>query len=317
MNKSKTKALEINFDHIKYIVTDGQTARVTGTIDGIAVNGDSVLNPKTFLHFEHTDGGNLLHINYVQQHKLLPTKNGERNLLTWVWKAGAGINIPRTDFTWRGEALNNMFHIAGYNISAESGLRLYAFKKVFIEATGKTGFVQYINALANTPGPPPIPQIAAGLVLASGLLQVAKIVRTEPPKYAEGTLDAPETRQSITDEEGSELHFDKNWRLRDVGKESGQRMKMVYKGDKIIPADTSKIIKQIMINNAIQNKEESFKFDYDLFANKTAKAINNKSNSAFLLDNGKILKISEKNGRITIDATELNKKEYGNQRLVK
>jgi hypothetical protein len=184
------------------------------------------------------------------------------------------------------------------------------------QATMNT-YLAFTNALANTPGPPPIPQIAAGLVLASGLLQVAKIVSTEPPKFADGTLYAPETRQSITDEEGSELHFDKNWRLRDVGKESGKRMKMVYKGDKIIPADTSKIIKQIMINNAIQNKEESFKFDYDLFANKTAKAINNKSNSAFLLDNGKILKISEKNGRITIDATELNKKEYGNQRLVK
>lgn len=150
LNKTKTKALEINFDHIKYIVTDGQTARVTGTIDGIPVNGDSVLNPKTFLHFEHTDGGNLLHINYVQQHKLLPTKNGERSLLTWVWKAGAGINIPRTDFTWRGNQLNNMFHIAGYNISAESGVRYYPFKKFFLEFTGKTGFVQYINALANT-----------------------------------------------------------------------------------------------------------------------------------------------------------------------
>jgi hypothetical protein len=151
LNKAKTKALEINFDHIKYIVTDGQTAKVTGTIDGVQVNGDSVLNPTTFLHIEHTDGGNLLHINYVEQRTLAFTKNQQRKLLTWVWKVGAGINIPRTDFTWRGEALNNMFHIAGYNISAESGLRLYAFKKVFIEATGKTGFVQYINALANTP----------------------------------------------------------------------------------------------------------------------------------------------------------------------
>lgn len=184
------------------------------------------------------------------------------------------------------------------------------------QATMNT-YLAFTNALANTPGPPPIPQIAAGLVLASGLIQVAKIVSTEPPKYAEGTLDAPETKQSITDEEGAELHFDKNWRLRDVGKESGQRMKMVYKGDKIIPADTSKIIKQIMINSAIQNKQESFKFDYDLFANKTAKAINNNSNSTFLLDDGKILKIKEKNGRITIDTTELNRKSFGNQRLVK
>jgi hypothetical protein len=151
LNKSKTKALEINFDHIKYIVTDGQTARVAGTIDGVQVNGDSVLNPATFLHIEHTDGGNLLHINYVEQRILAYTKHKQRKLLTWVWKAGAGINIPRTDFTWRGEALNNMFHIAGYNLSAESGFRIYPGKKFFLEFTGKTGFVQYVNALANTP----------------------------------------------------------------------------------------------------------------------------------------------------------------------
>ena len=124
---------------------------VTGIIDGKPVDADSILNPATFLHFEHTDGGNLLHINYVQQQILLTTKATGRNLLTWVWKAGAGINIPRTDFTWRGEELNNNFHIAGYNISAESGLRLYPFKKFFIETTGKAGFVNYLNALADIP----------------------------------------------------------------------------------------------------------------------------------------------------------------------
>lgn len=150
LNKAKTKALEINFDHIKYIVTDGQLVKVTGIIDGVQVNGDSILNPRTFLHLEHTDGGNLLHINYVENKTLALTKGTNRKLLTWVWKVGAGINIPRTDFTWKGESLNNMFHIAGYNISGETGLRIYPFKKVFIETTCKSGFVHYVNALANT-----------------------------------------------------------------------------------------------------------------------------------------------------------------------
>jgi hypothetical protein len=150
LNKQKTKAIELNFDHAKYVVTDGQTVRVTGTINGQQLNADSVLNPDKFLHVEHTDGANWLHINYVQQQTLASTAGSKRNLLTWVWKVGAGINIPRTDFTWKGDRLNNDFHIAGYNISAESGLRLYLFKRMFIEGTGKTGFVQYVNALANT-----------------------------------------------------------------------------------------------------------------------------------------------------------------------
>lgn len=150
LNEKHTRSIEINFDHIKYVVTDGQKVHVTGIIDNLKIDADSILNPQTFLHLEHTDGGNLLHINYVQQSSLLKTTDGTRPLLNFIAKAGAGINIPRTDFTWRGDRLNNYFHVAGYNISAEAGLRFYLFKKLFIEATAKTGYVRYVNAIANT-----------------------------------------------------------------------------------------------------------------------------------------------------------------------
>ncbi len=150
LNKEQTKAIEINFDHLKYVVTDFQRVHVSGTIDGKQVDGDSVLNPATFLHLEHTDGANLLHINYAAQEEIIHSKTAGRKILTAIYKLGAGINIPRTDFTWKGDRLNNAFHIAGYNISAESGLRWYPFKKIFLEGTGKMGFVQYLNALANT-----------------------------------------------------------------------------------------------------------------------------------------------------------------------
>lgn len=150
LNTQKSRAVELNFDHTKYVVTDGQTVRVTGTIDGQTVNGDSVLNPESFLHFEHTDGANWLHVNYVSQHLLANNPSGTRPLVTGVWKAGAGINIPRTDFTWRGDRLNNNFHVAGYNISVEAGIRLYLLRSLFFELTGKTGYVKYVNALANS-----------------------------------------------------------------------------------------------------------------------------------------------------------------------
>lgn len=151
LNESHSKAIEINFDHTKYIVTDGQTARVTGIINGQPVNGDSVLRPETFLHFEHSDGANWLHINYVQFYTAFQNRAHTRSLVKYLWKAGAGINIPRTDFTWKGERLNNKFHVAGYNISTEAGVRFYPLKRLFLEATGKTGYVRYVNALANTP----------------------------------------------------------------------------------------------------------------------------------------------------------------------
>lgn len=150
LNAKHTKAIELNFDHIKYVVTDGQNVHVTGTIDGVKADGDSILNPDTFLHFEHTDGGNLLHINFVQQKTLLMNSSKTRPLINFIWKAGAGINIPRTDFTYRGDGFNNDFHVAGYNLAAEGGARFYISKRFFLEGTAKTGYAHYINALANT-----------------------------------------------------------------------------------------------------------------------------------------------------------------------
>ena len=150
LNKDKTRAIELNFDHAKYVVDDFQKAHVTGNIEGVQVDGDSILNPATFLHVEHTDGANWLHINYVQHRTIFKTLNNSRPLVNVIWKAGAGINIPRTDFTWRGDRFNNNFHVAGYNVSVEAGARFYVSKRLFIEGTGKTGFVKYVNALANT-----------------------------------------------------------------------------------------------------------------------------------------------------------------------
>jgi hypothetical protein len=46
------------------------------------------------------------------------------------------------------------------------------------------------NALANTPGPPPIPQIAAGIAIASGIMNVKKILSTKTPGPTGGAAAA-------------------------------------------------------------------------------------------------------------------------------
>lgn len=150
LNSKKTKAIEINFDHAKYIVTDGQSVRVTGTIDGKEVDDFKTMEPITFMHYEHTDGANWFHFNYVSLNTLYAAPKSKRSIIYYLWKAGAGVNVPRTDFTYLGDRLNNKFHLAGYNFGVEGGLRYYPFKGVFIEGTGKTGYVRYIDALADT-----------------------------------------------------------------------------------------------------------------------------------------------------------------------
>ena len=148
----------------------------------------------------------------------------------------------------------------------------------------------FTNALALTPLPPPGPQIAAGLTLAAGLAQVAKIVSYKPPKYADGTLNAPNTEIAITDEEGAELHFDSNFRLKDFGSNKGARLKEVKKGDKIIPAD---ITSMIMKGNLNEIKPKNQNFDLDKLANKIANSLNKRTNKHYLVVNGNIVKVVE------------------------
>lgn len=148
LDHQKTKSIELNFDHTKYVMTDWQNARVTGVIDGQVIDEWRNIDPDNFVHFEHTDGANFLHVMYAQHSSLL--ENNRRKILTGILKAGAGINLPRTDFRYNGDKLNNKFHVAGYCVSAEAALRYYPIKNVFIEGAAKTGFINYTNAVANT-----------------------------------------------------------------------------------------------------------------------------------------------------------------------
>lgn len=145
-NNKKDLGIEINFDHVKYIMIGYQTLHVKGTINGQYIDQDTLIDPDKFLRFEHSDGANFLFINFMKRQRLLVSKN-KKHWLSVVGKIGAGIVIPRTDVELFGERLNNQFHIAGYGVGAEGGFRYDAFKHIFLEYTVKTSFTNYVNVL--------------------------------------------------------------------------------------------------------------------------------------------------------------------------
>lgn len=145
LNAKHTRAIEINYDHSKYIVYDNQRLRAKGYIGNNHFDKDTSFTGSE-MHFEHTNGANFYHLNYVQQHVL--KTNGKRPVFTAVWKAGGGVLIPKTDVTLSGKRVDNRFHVAGYCFSAEGGARWYPFSHLFVEGTGKLGFAHYTNSLA-------------------------------------------------------------------------------------------------------------------------------------------------------------------------
>ena len=136
---------ELNYDHAKYVVDNWQHVHVTGQIFGKEINGDSILNPDKFLHFEHTDGANFWMFNAVRKWSFF---NKTKNInCQFVLKPGAGFVYPRTDVTLFGENLNNNWHISGWIVGVESGLRLEFVKHGFFEFVGKGAYANYVKAL--------------------------------------------------------------------------------------------------------------------------------------------------------------------------
>jgi hypothetical protein len=146
LNKKHTHAIEINYDHAKYVVTDNQYLRIKGQLNGEAIDKVDTIRPY-FMHLEHTNGANFYHINYVGQHALLTHKKKGYTRASVIWKAGAGIVVPKSDIILQGKRLDNKFHVAGYILGLEGGLRYYPFRNFFLEATVKGGHANYMNVL--------------------------------------------------------------------------------------------------------------------------------------------------------------------------
>ena len=144
-NNKKDFGVEINYDHTKYVVTDYQKLRIKGTFNGQAVDQDTILDPTSLLHFEHTDGANFWMFNFIKRWKLYePNKNFN---LGFVVKPGAGFVYPRTDVTMLGTRLNNRWHVAGWIVGVESGIRAEFFKHGVFEFVAKGAYADYTNVL--------------------------------------------------------------------------------------------------------------------------------------------------------------------------
>jgi hypothetical protein len=143
-NNKSDIGVEINFDHAKYVMTQDQRVHVTGQIHGIEVDRDTTLGVN-FLQFEHTNGANFLMGNFIKRQNCFHSGNN-KHWLSAIIKTGAGIMIPKTDVTLFGTRVDNKFHIAGWLVGLESGLR-YDLRHFFAEATVKESFVNYTNVL--------------------------------------------------------------------------------------------------------------------------------------------------------------------------
>lgn len=147
--------ISIGLDHMKYVMTQNQTANVSGTINldpsetGATFNGFYNNTPvdftdEKFLTFEHTDGLNYINTELCRVDdvsKYIGIKNTDVFQINLLEGAGGGILYPKTNAKLLGKERHDDFHVSGFGLSAKVGLNLTFFKYFFVEAELKGGYI--------------------------------------------------------------------------------------------------------------------------------------------------------------------------------
>ncbi len=141
-NEKQDFAFEINFDHTKYIITDGQEVHVKGKRDGKEVDERVNFSGDNGFYYFLNNGANFLLFNLVKRFQIYHTdsKYLKIDLLT---KAGIGPVIPHVENSLFGQANKPGFQIGGWNAGVETALRVTAFKYGYLEFAQKFDYARY------------------------------------------------------------------------------------------------------------------------------------------------------------------------------
>lgn len=141
-NRIKGLAWEINFDHTKHILTDGQTAKLVGTLGGRTVDTSILFAKSNGFNYYLNNGANFLLFNIVKRWNWYNNKN--QNLkIDFLGKAGIGPVIPHVENTFFGKANDDGFQLGGWNIGTEACIKATFYKKIFLEFSNKVDYARY------------------------------------------------------------------------------------------------------------------------------------------------------------------------------
>ena len=148
-------SIAIGVDHMKYVMTQNQTANVTGDVNlpltdpgsvhnGVYNNTPVDFSDMTFLTYEHTDGLNYVHTEVSRFDDIsswfgLP--NIDKVQINLTEGLGFGLLYPKTNTMLLGKERHDDFHVSGFGTSAKVGLNVTFFKHFYIQGELKGGYI--------------------------------------------------------------------------------------------------------------------------------------------------------------------------------
>jgi hypothetical protein len=142
-------SIALGVDHMKYVMTQNQTANVTGSInastpfDGV-YNSTPTVMTESFLMYEHTDGLNYINTEFSRHDDIssvFKIRNTDKIQINLTEGVGVGLLYPKTNTTLLGKERHDDFHVSGYGTSLKAGLNVTFFKHFYIQGELKGGYI--------------------------------------------------------------------------------------------------------------------------------------------------------------------------------
>lgn len=143
-NEKQDLGIEINFDHTKYIIKQGQEIQVTGKMDGKNVDQKIMFTSANGFYYWLNNGANFLLFNIVKRVGLYNTRNNYLRV-DLTGKAGVGPVIPHVENNLFGHKNDPHFQLGGWNAGLETALRVTIMRYAFLEFSQKVDYARYSN----------------------------------------------------------------------------------------------------------------------------------------------------------------------------
>ncbi|MDQ6756284.1 MAG: hypothetical protein M3004_05040 [Bacteroidota bacterium] len=141
-NNKKNLGVEINFDHTKFIITNGQSVKIIGNLNNRFTDSSLIFSEENGFFYYLNNGANFLLFNIVKRWQWYQNKNIKIDLLV---KAGIGPVIPHVENNFFGQRNNPGFQFGGWNTGTEGVIRTTFLNHVYVEFSGKLDYARYSN----------------------------------------------------------------------------------------------------------------------------------------------------------------------------
>jgi hypothetical protein len=146
--------LSFGFDHMKYVVRDGQDVEISGFVNpgadplwsGTFGNGQTRTLNASHFQYQNTDGLNYVRLQLSRNLAPFSRLRDGNFSINWLYGVSAGALVSFTDFTFEGYRTERVNSISGYGLSVHTGLRFIFFKHFFLQGNLAGGVMHQVKA---------------------------------------------------------------------------------------------------------------------------------------------------------------------------